>query len=343
MSHWLAIGQAQLSRIEKGPPVQDLDRLLKWATTLGIPQELLWFDLPEDGDDVKRRQFLAAGGTVALTTPNVARARPGIDRVWAEQDCAQWLAWELWQRGESSLPPSEMPRFIARTLSTIPGAGGLVLRQPDGSYSFAQPSLVDFFVAQRVFAGIAEGKSDLLATAQTSHDTDQVIQRFVHAQDSSAAMLSRWMRSGLSPVLRVNSAGILAKLGKANVADDVITALRSDSDTRHLYLTAVASRVLSMPWDQAAQLVGSTGNLASAYEELPAERISEIAMRLGQEAKQSKDGAARWCSIILLTGMGHDMPPAVVAALQEALQSEPCRENLRALANALTGRDPLGA
>jgi transcriptional regulator with XRE-family HTH domain len=43
---WLGITQAQLSRIENGPPVRDLDRLVHWARLLGIPGELLWFDLP---------------------------------------------------------------------------------------------------------------------------------------------------------------------------------------------------------------------------------------------------------------------------------------------------------
>jgi hypothetical protein len=40
--------QTQLSRIESGPPVTDLDRLIPWARTLGIPPRLLWFKLPED-------------------------------------------------------------------------------------------------------------------------------------------------------------------------------------------------------------------------------------------------------------------------------------------------------
>ncbi|MGH8904778.1 MAG: helix-turn-helix domain-containing protein [Egibacteraceae bacterium] len=39
-------GQAQLSRIESGPPIRDLDRLIQWAKLLGIPEDLLWFKLP---------------------------------------------------------------------------------------------------------------------------------------------------------------------------------------------------------------------------------------------------------------------------------------------------------
>lgn len=43
---WLGLTQAQISRIESGPPIRDLDRLGHWAVTLGLPQYLLWFDLP---------------------------------------------------------------------------------------------------------------------------------------------------------------------------------------------------------------------------------------------------------------------------------------------------------
>jgi hypothetical protein len=43
---WFGIGQAQVSRIENGPPIQDLDKLIYWAQTLRIPPHYLWFDLP---------------------------------------------------------------------------------------------------------------------------------------------------------------------------------------------------------------------------------------------------------------------------------------------------------
>ncbi|MFG2014696.1 helix-turn-helix domain-containing protein [Actinomadura geliboluensis] len=48
VARWLNITQTQLSRIESGPPVTDLDRLIPWARTLGVPPSLLWFKLPEE-------------------------------------------------------------------------------------------------------------------------------------------------------------------------------------------------------------------------------------------------------------------------------------------------------
>jgi hypothetical protein len=43
---WVDITQAQLSRIENGPPIKNLDKLIFWAQTLRIPAHLLWFKLP---------------------------------------------------------------------------------------------------------------------------------------------------------------------------------------------------------------------------------------------------------------------------------------------------------
>jgi hypothetical protein len=44
---WLGgLPQSQVSRIENGPPVGDLGKLVPWAQVLRIPGELLWFRLP---------------------------------------------------------------------------------------------------------------------------------------------------------------------------------------------------------------------------------------------------------------------------------------------------------
>jgi transcriptional regulator with XRE-family HTH domain len=46
---WVGITQAQLNRIESGPPIKDLERLIEWARVLHVPPTLLWFKLPEQG------------------------------------------------------------------------------------------------------------------------------------------------------------------------------------------------------------------------------------------------------------------------------------------------------
>ncbi len=51
---WLGITQAQLSRIEHGPAIRNLDKLIHWAKILRIPARYLWFDLPEERRGVSR-------------------------------------------------------------------------------------------------------------------------------------------------------------------------------------------------------------------------------------------------------------------------------------------------
>ncbi|MET7706966.1 hypothetical protein [Micromonospora sp. NPDC005413] len=44
---WLGITQAQLSRVENGPPLVHLDRLAHWVQLLRVPAGSLWFRLPD--------------------------------------------------------------------------------------------------------------------------------------------------------------------------------------------------------------------------------------------------------------------------------------------------------
>lgn len=43
---WFGITQAQVSRIETGPPIRNLDTLAHWVRTLKVPHHKLWFRLP---------------------------------------------------------------------------------------------------------------------------------------------------------------------------------------------------------------------------------------------------------------------------------------------------------
>jgi hypothetical protein len=83
---------------------------------------------------------------------------------------------------------------VRSVLADLPPAGTLILRDISDNYSFAHPSLVDFYVAQRIFVDLAGGNSDLLATTQTSHDTDHVIRRFVQHKNSCLPILTQWMQ-----------------------------------------------------------------------------------------------------------------------------------------------------
>jgi transcriptional regulator with XRE-family HTH domain len=72
LAEWLGLTQAQVSRVENGPPIRDLDRLAHWATTLRIPPELLWFELPggrSTGPHVRWSGFAEVGPSGVLDSP----------------------------------------------------------------------------------------------------------------------------------------------------------------------------------------------------------------------------------------------------------------------------------
>jgi hypothetical protein len=48
VAEWANLTQGQISRIETGAPMADLGRLVQWARLLQIPQDQLWFALPDD-------------------------------------------------------------------------------------------------------------------------------------------------------------------------------------------------------------------------------------------------------------------------------------------------------
>jgi transcriptional regulator with XRE-family HTH domain len=48
LGQWLGLRQPQVSRIETGPPIRDLDTLAYWARVLRIPPRLLWFRFPDE-------------------------------------------------------------------------------------------------------------------------------------------------------------------------------------------------------------------------------------------------------------------------------------------------------
>jgi hypothetical protein len=212
---------------------------------------------------------------------------------------------------------------------------GFIIGDESGYFSFTQSSFIDFFVGQRIFGSVLNGKQQLLASAQTTHATDLVIQTFVQRHDPSVDLLTQWMRRADNAVLRVNSAGILAKLGTPMVADNVISTLKSHRDTRQLYLTAVTSRVLILPWGEAANFAAGVEK-ETPPQELPAEHVARLATEIGNP----RDSAARWCSAVLL---GHvaGSDELTRGALHRALQDEPCLENLRTIGNVLSGNNPL--
>ena len=209
----------------------------------------------------------------------------------------------------------------AVTAAAVPDMAGSSVAVPD----VAAPE-----VAIDVMRDIAAERTRLLSTVQTTHDTDRAIARLAAKDLGSIASLHRWMVRG-SEILRVNSAGILAKVGAPSVDDTVIRSLILDGEARDLYLTAVVSRVLGLPWDEATRM---------ARHGLALEDPQHIDL-VAAEAMNPTDSGARWCSVVLLAQTRLASPQRVADALGTALRNEQSRENLRAIAGALAGLHPL--
>lgn len=158
-----------------------------------------------------------------------------------------------------------------------------------------------------MYASIASGDDTVLATVQTTHAVDHSLQALAIREKRTIKRLRLWLNDGDTAELRVNAAGILAKTGDADLADEVALALARDADARDRYLTAVQNRV------------GTELDVLAA------------------ELHNQRDSGARWCAAYLLAGTGHS------EAITNAMRVEPSRETLRAMALAAGGiRDVRG-
>jgi transcriptional regulator with XRE-family HTH domain len=147
-------------------------------------------------------------------------------------------------------------------------------------------------VATELAASIAGNDSGPLGTVQTAHGTDLAIATL--ADRGTVAHLRRWLDNGDNPVLRVNAAGILAKVPGQFEASHVTAALSRDPDVRSRYMTAVVARVCGLDWSVAARLA-----------ETPADFPQPIlaAQRFSREAISDHDAGARWCAATMLQAL----------------------------------------
>lgn len=73
---WAGLTQAQLSRIETGPAIKDLDKLTQWASLLGIPARLLWFQMPKQRGVDNSAPLPDLPETIAMSLPLLPSAGP---------------------------------------------------------------------------------------------------------------------------------------------------------------------------------------------------------------------------------------------------------------------------
>ncbi len=113
---------------------------------------------------------------------------------------------------------------------------------------------------------------------------------------ANAAVASELTASlaGNDPVLRVNAAGILAKLPGQHEAARVSAALRRDDSMRGRYMTAVVARVCGVDWQSAEHLAGRP----TAFRQ-----PGLAARQFAREVVNERDAGARWCSAAMLQAL----------------------------------------
>jgi len=198
--------------------------------------------------------------------------------------------------------------------------------------------MFDFFMAQAFFEDISHGRQVRLSRVQTRHATDNIISDFTRSDSHSAGTLVRWMQEGESAIFRVNSAGILAKGADGGLADVVVRALRRDPEARHLYVAAVAARILGVRrWEDALSLGRSLENVG----DISGSHAARISRAFSRELGNPTDAGARWSSIVALGGLGEVALAAAAPALTMALHDEPSNEIRSSIQRVLIGGDPL--
>lgn len=147
-------------------------------------------------------------------------------------------------------------------------------------------------IAAELAASIAGNDPGPLAAVQTTHGTDLAIATL--ADRDTVAYLRRWLDDGDNPVLRVNAAGILAKVPGQAEAAYVTDALDRDHDVRSRYMTAVIARVCGLDWPIAAQLAANPAGFPQPVL---------VAQRFAREALSDRDAGARWCAAAMLQAL----------------------------------------
>jgi hypothetical protein len=114
LGQWLGLQQPQVSRIETGPPIRDLDILLYWARVLRIPAWMLWFDLPgvagreNDVDNASTQVGPSQSNTTALF------AAPPEETIAYLQE-----QWHLLVRADNLFGPSHVLRLVHEQIELI--------------------------------------------------------------------------------------------------------------------------------------------------------------------------------------------------------------------------------
>lgn len=158
------------------------------------------------------------------------------------------------------------------------------------SLGLSAPSVTHGTLATELAASNAGSDPVPVARVRTTHGADIVTASM--ADKASTVHLRRWMLDGDLTILRVNAAGILAKLPGQGQADQVARVLAHDEEVRPPYMTAVTPRVCAVDWTTAGRIVSQPASYSH--------RADFLATRFAREALNPRGSGARWCPTVML-------------------------------------------
>jgi transcriptional regulator with XRE-family HTH domain len=127
LGSWIGLTQAQVSRIENGPPIRNLDTLAHWARVLRIPQNRLWFRFvdhhtPHPSRRRHLRPVLASNSApigaddAAMRAFRAANLRVGGGHLYAS--VTSYLATEIAPRLLATAEPGDVSVFTSAAALT---------------------------------------------------------------------------------------------------------------------------------------------------------------------------------------------------------------------------------
>ncbi|WP_084316802.1 helix-turn-helix transcriptional regulator [Actinospica robiniae] len=223
---------------------------------------------------------------------NSALPEPTVTRT----EVARWESGKRVPSTEKSI--SALSQVLGIPMQQLRAASRLSKVDRRNFLSLAALTTLHGGLAGELYASLASGDAVPLASVQTSHGVDLVLASLV--EPSSHRKLTAWAQDGGDPVLRVNAAGILAKLPAQDANRAVAAVLSHDAETRDRYLTAVIARVFKVDWCAAQRLAADPAGFSHP---------DAAARLLAAEALNPRDAGARWCAANLL----RDLSPMIGA------------------------------
>lgn len=162
LGQWLGLQQPQVSRIETGSPIRDLDTLVYWARVLGIPAGMLWFDLPGETRQAPLRPHGVNNECEASKNPRTAHDRPSIEALLGAplEETVIYLKeqWHVLVRADNLFGPAYTLRLVHEQIKLIE----LLLRDARGGIRTPLLSLCAQYAESA--AWLHEDANDQLAT-----------------------------------------------------------------------------------------------------------------------------------------------------------------------------------